>query len=63
MGKGPSSTRNVTSFDDAGQEVLGPGTIHSSLNGSINDLDVPIAMAEFAMKYFRYHKRIYTSFG
>lgn len=57
-GKGPSSgsTRNVTSSDDIGQEALGSGVLQSSLNGSLYDLDVPIAMAEFALKYFRYHK-------
>ncbi|XP_029682418.1 unconventional myosin-XV [Takifugu rubripes] len=54
-GKGPSSgsSRNVTSSDDVGQEALGPGILQSSLNGSLYDLDVPIAMAEFALKYFR----------
>lgn len=59
-GKGPSSgsTRNVTSSGAIGQEALGSDILQISLNGSLYDLDVPIAMAEFALKYFRYHKII-----
>lgn len=52
-GRPPSSGPTRNSSNDA----------KSSLNGSLYDLDVPIAMAEFATKYFRYHQRIYTSFG
>lgn len=49
----PSSAHTKNGSDDA----------KSSLNGSMYDLDVPIAMAEFATKYFRYHQIIYTPFG
>lgn len=45
-GRPPSAGPTRTGSDDA----------KSSLSGDLYDLDVPIAMAEFATKYFRYQQ-------
>lgn len=63
--KGPSPgpiSRQLGSADSERSSrepsLQGLGSVQSSIQGSVHDLEIVSAMAEFAMKYFRYDKRM-----
>lgn len=61
--KGPSSgpiSRHVGSANSErpSREASVPQSVQNSAHGSVHELEVQSAMAEFATKYFRYDRRM-----